>query len=380
MLQNKIPFCEWRLHNGSTWYWYSSSLELNLTLLPEAPYVQPPFHIQKYTSGSSLSTRSSSLSFVRSLSHSVSFQLSLPYHYSSAGKSCIVDTLQINAKFSNLLLKLNDNRVYSIEQQFSEMFEWIKVTCSIHIYLLFGSSFWTITLARRLELHSNIHLHIYTWHQVLFTLLIWLFAFSQLVQLIFNTDHFIQLRSVYNVQCTVHTLCVPFHHLISKPPKKAYCWAQTITQFVCYVFDQTTHKHKHTHTVKYWNQYDLRNKIVNLYCDVAISNWCGSNWKHFSLLSVSFQISCATRSSSSLSLSAQFNHKWISCNGFNSSSRYSFYRNVDAAAAAATCFFCFCLTIVPFSFVTVIALKFELECLVTGKNAPILAHKFNKIW
>lgn len=87
--------------------------------------MQPPFHIPKYTSGLSLSTRSSSLSFVRSLSlsHSVSFQLSLPYHYSSAGKSCIVDTLQINAKFSNLLLKLNDNRVYSIEQQFSEMFE-----------------------------------------------------------------------------------------------------------------------------------------------------------------------------------------------------------------------------------------------------------------
>lgn len=63
------------------------------------------------------------LSFALSLTHSVSFQLSLPYHYSSAGKSCIVDTLQINAKFSNLLLKLNDNRVYSIEQQFSEMFE-----------------------------------------------------------------------------------------------------------------------------------------------------------------------------------------------------------------------------------------------------------------
>lgn len=149
------------------------------------------------------------LSFALSLTHSVSFQLSLPYHYSSAGKSCIVDTLQINAKFSNLLLKLNDNRVYSIEQQFSEMFEWIKVTCSIHIYLLFGSSFWTITLARRLELHWNIHLHIYTWHQVLFTLLIWLFAFSQLVQLIFNTDHFIQLRSVYNV----YILCV-YHFTI----------------------------------------------------------------------------------------------------------------------------------------------------------------------
>lgn len=212
MLQNKIPFCEWRLHNGSTWYWYSSSLELNLTLLPEAPYVQPPFHIPKYTSGLSLSTRSSSLSFVRSLSlsHSVSFQLSLPYHYSSAGKSCIVDTLQINAKFSNLLLKLNDNRVYSIEQQFSEMFEWIKVTCSIHIsvvWLKFLDHYIGTALGAALK-HSFTYIYLASSFVYFIDLAVCIFPTGS-IDIQYRPFHSIAFR----VQCTMYILCV-YHFTI----------------------------------------------------------------------------------------------------------------------------------------------------------------------
>lgn len=150
------------------------------------------------------------LSFALSLTHSVSFQLSLPYHYSSAGKSCIVDTLQINAKFSNLLLKLNDNRVYSIEQQFSEMFEWIKVTCSIYIsvvWLKFLDHYIGTALGAALK-HSFTYIYLASSFVYFIDLAVCIFPTGS-IDIQYRPFHSIAFR----VQCTMYILCV-YHFTI----------------------------------------------------------------------------------------------------------------------------------------------------------------------
>lgn len=110
---------------------------------------------------------------------------------------------------------------------------------------------------------------------------------------------------------------------------------------------------------KYWNRYDLWNRIVKLYCvyisysySNSNSNWCGSSWKEFSIL---FLFSHARISSSTL-------------NGF------------CVMDSMRTCYLVLFVDCSIISFVTVAERSSDIPMGKNSSNAPILTKKFNEIW